>query len=44
MVLEVIAEETSIDEFDLRDAVWRLIGRGLITLTRDRKLSTVIAE
>ena len=34
-----IANETSLDEFDLRAAVWRLIGKGTIVLTEDRRLA-----
>ena len=38
-VVREIADETSLDEFELRAAVWRLIGRGTIVLTDDRKLA-----
>ena len=38
-VLEEIVNETSLDEFELRAAIWRLIGRGKIELTKDRKLA-----
>ena len=38
-MLEEIVRETSLDEFELRAAIWRLIGRGKIELTKDRKLA-----
>ena len=38
-VVREIADETKIDEFELRAAVWRLIERGIIELTKDRKLA-----
>ena len=38
-VVREVADETSLDEFELRAAVWRLIGRGKIELTKDRKLA-----
>ena len=38
-VLGEIVNETSLDEFDLRAAVWRLIGKGTIILTEDRRLA-----
>ena len=40
-VVREIAAETKIDEFELRAAVWRLIGRGIIELTKDRKLAAM---
>ena len=40
VVLGKIVDETSLDEFDLRAAVWRLIGRGTIVLTEDRRLAS----
>ena len=43
-VLEEIVNETSLDEFELRAAIWRLIGRGKIELTKDRKLAPANAD
>ena len=40
-MLEEIVRETSLDEFELRAAIWRLIGRGIIELTKDRKLAAI---
>ena len=39
VMLREIVDETSLDEFELRAAIWRLIGRGIIELTNDRKLA-----
>ena len=44
-VLEETVRETSLNEFELRAAIWRLIERGKIELTKDRKLAaTALTE